>query len=211
MNIFLQSTLERLYGAFLVYGVLLAVLIYIIRKQIKNPANDPLRVIVKWVITLAVVTFMIYSTVMANDRGALLVVFILLVFPVSVFLGLWWAPSISEWVASPITNALTGDARKSYNRPEYGVANARRKRGQYTKALEAVDEELVKHPGSFDGLMLKAAIEAENLRDLAAAAVTVQQAIADEEQFNYRLPVALNKMADWQLAIAGDPDAARRT
>ena len=70
MNIFLQFTLERLYGAFLVYGVLLAVLIYIIRKQIKNPANEPLRVILRWVVTLAVVTFMIYATVTANDRGA---------------------------------------------------------------------------------------------------------------------------------------------
>jgi len=200
-----------LYGAFLVYGVLLAVIIYIIRRQIKNPDNEPLKVIVKWVVTLAVVAFMIHATVRANDRGALLIVFIFLLLPGSILLGLWWTPAISDWVASPITNALTGDSRESYNKPEYGIANARRKRGQYVEAIEAVDEQLVKHPGNFDGLMLKATIQAENLGDLPAATATIQETLSDPEQLNYRLPVALNKMAEWQLAIAGDPDAARRT
>tara|TARA_B100000749_G_scaffold74866_1_gene56117 strand:- start:456 stop:1694 length:1239 start_codon:yes stop_codon:yes gene_type:complete len=207
----MQTTFERLYGAFLVYGVLLAVIIYIIRRQIKNPDNEPLKVIVKWVVTLAVVAFMIHATVRANDRGALLIVFIFLLLPGSILLGLWWTPAISDWVASPITNALTGDSRESYNKPEYGIANARRKRGQYVEAIEAVDEQLVKHPGNFDGLMLKATIQAENLGDLPAATATIQETLSDPEQLNYRLPVALNKMAEWQLAIAGDPDAARRT
>lgn len=211
MIMLMQTTFERLYGAFLVYGVLLAVVIYIIRRQIKNPDNEPLKVIVKWVVTLAVVAFMIHATVRANDRGALLIVFIFLLLPGSILLGLWWTPAISDWIASPITNALTGDSRESYNKPEYGIANARRKRGQYVEAIEAVDEQLVKHPGNFDGLMLKATIQAENLGDLAAAAATIQETLSDPEQLNYRLPVALNKMAEWQLTIAGDPDAARRT
>ena len=211
MIMLMQTTFERLYGAFLVYGVLLAVVIYIIRRQIKNPDNEPLKVIVKWVVTLAVVAFMIHATVRANDRGALLIVFIFLLLPGSILLGLWWTPAISDWIASPITNALTGDSRESYNKPEYGIANARRKRGQYVEAIEAIDEQLVKHPGNFDGLMLKATIQVENLGDLAAAAATIQETLSDPEQLNYRLPVALNKMAEWQLTIAGDPDAARRT
>ena len=211
MIMLMQTTFERLYGAFLVYGVLLAVIIYIIRRQIKNPDNEPLKVIVKWVVTLAVVAFMIHATVRANDRGALLIVFIFLLLPGSILLGLWWTPAISDWIASPITNALTGDSRESYNKPEYGIANARRKRGQYVEAIEAVDEQLVKHPGNFDGLMLKATIQAENLGDLPAATATIQETLSDPEQLNYRLPVALNKMAEWQLTIAGDPDAARRT
>ena len=211
MIMLMQTTFERLYGAFLVYGVLLAVVIYIIRRQIKNPDNEPLKVIVKWVVTLAVVAFMIHATVRANDRGALLIVFIFLLLPGSILLGLWWTPAISDWIASPITYALTGDSRESYNKPEYGIANARRKRGQYVEAIEAIDEQLVKHPGNFDGLMLKATIQAENLGDLPAATATIQETLSDPEQLNYRLPVALNKMAEWQLAIAGDPDAARRT
>jgi len=211
MSLLLQSTMGRVYSAILVYGVLAAVVVYIIRKQLKNPDNDPVKVIVKWTVTVAIVAFGVYATLWSNDRASLLVVFIFLLLPGSVIMALWWTPEISEWMASPITNALTGDSRISYNKPEYGVANARRNRGQYVEAVEAVDEELTKHPGNFDGLMLKASIQAENLGDLEAATETVQEAIEGEEQLSYRLPVALNKMADWQLAVAGDPDAARRT
>ena len=211
MSLLLQSTMGRVYSAILVYGILAAVVVYIIRKQVKNPDNDPVKVIVKWTVTVAIVAFGVYATLWSNDRASLLVVFIFLLLPGSVIMALWWTPEISEWMASPITNALTGDSRISYNKPEYGIANARRNRGQYVEAVEAVDEELAKHPGNFDGLMLKASIQAENLGDLEAATETLQEAIEGEEQLSYRLPVALNKMADWQLAVAGDPDAARRT
>ena len=211
MSLLLQSTMGRVYSAILVYGILAAVVVYIIRKQVKNPDNDPVKVIVKWTVTVAIVAFGVYATLWSNDRASLLVVFIFLLLPGSVIMALWWTPEISEWMASPITNALTGDSRISYNKPEYGIANARRNRGQYVEAVEAVDEELAKHPGNFDGLMLKASIQAENLGDLEAATETVQEAIEGEEQLSYRLPVALNKMADWQLAVAGDPNAARRT
>ena len=211
MSLLLQSTMGRVYSAILVYGVLAAVVVYIIRKQLKNPDNDPVKVIVKWTVTVAIVAFGVYATLWSNDRASLLVVFIFLLLPGSVIMALWWTPEISEWMASPITNALTGDSRISYNKPEYGIANARRNRGQYLEAVEAVDEELAKHPGNFEGLMLKASIQAENLGDLEAATETLQEAIEGEEQLSYRLPVALNKMADWQLAVAGDHNAARRT
>ena len=210
MILLLQSILERVYGAFLVYGVFIAVVIYFIRKQIKKPDKDPLKVIVKWTVSLMVLTFMGFSALTAKGLS-FLIVFIVIILPGSILLGLWWTPAISEWMASPITNALTGDSRLSYNKPEYGVANARRNRGQYLEAVEAVNEELAKHPGNFDGLMLKASIQAENLGDLESATETVQEAIECEKQLSYRLPVALNKIADWQLRLAGDPGAARRT
>ncbi len=189
MILLLQSILERVYGAFLVYGVFIAVVIYFIRKQIKKPDKDPLKVIVKWTVSLMVLTFMGFSALTAKGLS-FLIVFIVIILPGSILLGLWWTPAISEWMASPITNALTGDSRLSYNKPEYGVANARRNRGQYLEAVEAVNEELAKHPGNFDGLMLKASIQAENLGDLESATETVQEAIE---------------------CVAGDPGAARRT
>ena len=207
MTLLMQITSERLYWALLVYGVLLAVIVYIIWRQIKNPDNEPGKVILKWIVTLAVVGFMIHAAFTVN----ILVAFIFLLLPGSILLGLWWTPEISNWMVSSLTNSLTGNSRESYNKPEYGIANARRKRGQYVEAIAAVDEQLIKHPENFDGLMLKAAIQAENLGDLSTAAATIQETLSDPKQLNYRLPVALNKMAEWQLAIAGDPVAARRT
>ena len=207
-----QSTLERLYWAFLVYGILLIVLIYFIWKQIKNPNNDPAKVIVKWVITLTAVPLIFFAAARSGGGMGLIMVLGVIAIPISLLLGLMWTPAIGNWVASPLTNALTGDLSVSYNKPEYGIATARRKRGQYLEAIEAVEAQLAKYPGNFDGLMLKATIEAENLGDLTAAAATIQETLGDDQgQLNYRLPVALNKMAEWQLTIAGDSDAARRT
>ena len=212
MTMLVQSTLERTYWAFLVYGILLIVLIYFIWKQIKNPNNDPAKVIVKWVITLTAVPLIFFAAARSGGGMGLIMVLGVIVIPISLLLGLMWTPAIGNWIASPLTNALTGDSRVSYNKPEYGIASARRKRGQYLEAIEAVEVQLAKYPGNFDGLMLKATIEAENLGDLAVAAATIQEALGDDQgQLNYRLPVALNKMAEWQLTIAGDSDAARRT
>ncbi len=210
MIMLMQGTLERTYWAFLLFGVLLIPLLYFIWKQIKNPNNDPVKVIVRWVITLMAVFFAFYGP--AQSGGGIGLIFVLLLMiPCLVLIGLMWAPAIGNWVASPITNAMTGDSRESYNKPEYGIAIARRKRGRYVEAIEAIDVQLAKYPGNLDGLMLKATIEAENLGDLSAAAATIQETLSDQGQLNYRLPVALNKMAEWQLTIAGDPDAARRT
>ena len=210
MIMLMQGTLERTYWAFLLFGVLLIPLLYFIWKQIKNPNNDPVKVIVRWVITFVAVFFVFYGP--AQSGGGIGLIFVLLLMiPCLVLIGLMWAPAIGNWVASPITNAMTGDSRESYNKPEYGIAIARRKRGRYVEAIEAIDVQLAKYPGNLDGLMLKATIEAENLGDLSAAAATIQETLSDQGQLNYRLPVALNKMAEWQLTIAGDPDAARRT
>ena len=210
MIMLMQGTLERTYLAFLLFGVLLIPLLYFIWKQIKNPNNDPVKVIVRWVITLMAVFFVFYGP--AQSGGGIGLIFVLLLMiPCLVLIGLMWAPAIGNWVASPITNAMTGDSRESYNKPEYGIAIARRKRGRYVEAIEAIDVQLAKYPGNLDGLMLKATIEAENLGDLSAAAATIQETLSDQGQLNYRLPVALNKMAEWQLTIAGDSDAARRT
>ncbi len=99
----------------------------------------------------------------------------------------------------------------AYEGPAYGQALANRKRGRYDDAVEAVEAQLERYPGDFDGLMLKASIQAENLDDLLAAITTIQETLDDPEKMRFNLPVALNKIADWQLTIAGDAPAAKRT
>ena len=81
MILLLQSTLERVYGAFLVYGVFIAVVIYFIRKQIKKPDKDPLKVIVKWTVSLMVLTFMGFSALTAKGLSFLIVFIVAAVQP----------------------------------------------------------------------------------------------------------------------------------
>ena len=201
---------ERLFGLVLIGGVSLAVVIYIIRKQLRNRQNDPVKVIGLWVLSFVVFLGIAYSAVAAHEGIALL--FVLLVsLPIAIFLGLAWTPTIVNTLVSPLTTALSGDDTVAYEGPAYGQALAKRKRGQYEDAVEAVEAQLEQYPGDFDGLMLKASIQAENLDDLPAAVATIQETLEDPGKVRFNLPVALNKMADWQLTIAGDASAAKRT
>ena len=206
----LVATAERLFGLILIGGVGLAVVIYIIRKQLRNPQNDPLKVIGLWVLSLVVFVGISYSTVAAQEGFALLFV-LLVALPIAVLLGVAWTPAIANMLVSPLTTALSGDDTEAYGGPCYGQALAKRKRGRYEDALEAVETQLEQYPGDFDGLMLKAAIQAENLDDLPAAMTTIQETLDDPEKVRFNLPVAFNKLVDWQLTIAGDATAAKRT
>ena len=206
----LEATAERLFGLILMGGVGLAVVIYIIRKQLRNPQNDPVTVIGLWVLSFVAFFGIAYSAVAAQEGFALILVLLVAVL-IAVLLGLAWTPTIANTLVSPLTTALSGDDTEAYEGPAYGQALAKRKRGQYEDAVEAVEAQLEQYPGDFDGLMLKASIQAENLDDLPAAVATIQETLEDPGKVRFNLPVALNKMADWQLTIAGDASAAKRT
>ena len=206
----LEVAAERLFGLVLIGGVSLAVVIYIIRKQLRNRQNDPVKVIGLWVLSFVAFFGIAYSAVAAQEGFALILVLLVAVL-IAVLLGLAWTPTIVNTLVSPLTTALSGDDTVAYEGPAYGQALAKRKRGQYEDAVEAVEAQLEQYPGDFDGLMLKASIQAENLDDLPAAVATIQETLEDPGKVRFNLPVALNKMADWQLTIAGDASAAKRT
>ena len=206
----LEVAAERPFGLVLIGGVSLAVVIYIIRKQLRNPQNNPVKVIGLWVLSFVVFLGIAYSAVAAQEGLALLFVLLVAV-PIAFLVGLAWTPTIANTLVSPLTTALSGDDTAAYEGPAYGQALAKRKRGQYEDAVEAVEAQLEQYPGDFDGQMLKASIQAENLDDLPAAVATIQETLEDPDKVRFNLPVALNKMAYWQLTIAGDASAAKRT
>ena len=128
---------ERLFGLVLIGGVSLAGVIYIIRKQLRNRQNDPVKVIGLWVLSFVVFLGIAYSAVAAREGIPLLFVLLVSV-PIAIFLGLAWTPTIANTLVSPLTTALSGDDTAAYEGPAYGQALAKRKRGQYEDAVESV-------------------------------------------------------------------------
>ena len=63
----LEATAERLFGLVLIGGVSLAIVIYIIRKQLRNQQNDPVKVIGLWVLSFVVFLGIAYSAVAAPE------------------------------------------------------------------------------------------------------------------------------------------------
>ena len=131
----LEATAERLFGLALIGGVSLAVVIYIIRKQLRNRQNDPVKVIGLWVLSFVVFFGIAYSAIAAQEGIALIFVLLVAV-PIALLLGLAWTPTIANMLVSPLTTALSGDDTVAYEGPAYGQALAKRKRGQYEDAVE---------------------------------------------------------------------------
>jgi hypothetical protein len=94
--------------------------------------------------------------------------------------------------------------------PMYGRAVAKLKFGKYSEAEWEIIHELENCEDDFDGWMMLADLYANQFRDVAEAEQTVLEICDQPKTTAPQLSVALHRLADWHLKLAGDPDAARR-
>lgn len=93
----------------------------------------------------------------------------------------------------------------------YAKAVGRMKRGHYAEAEAAVIAELEKREDDAEGWMMLATLYAENFHDLQGAEATVRELIEQPNLTPFQISQALNRLADWQLKLGREPQAARRT
>lgn len=95
--------------------------------------------------------------------------------------------------------------------PVYARAIARMKFGKYTEAEWEIIHELEQCEDDFEGWMMLADLYANHFRDLPGAERTILE-LCEQPTINAsQLSVALHRLADWQLKLARDPAAARRS
>jgi hypothetical protein len=82
--------------------------------------------------------------------------------------------------------------------------------GKYSEAVWDIIRELEKSENDFDGWMMLADLYANHFSDIPEAERTVLEMCDQPSLTPSQLSIALHRLADWQLKIAGDPDAARR-
>jgi tetratricopeptide (TPR) repeat protein len=129
----------------------------------------------------------------------------------SIVFSLLWAPSLGAWLVEPLTRAFDGGSEPPAPAPAYSVALARRHKGDFAGAIAAVRDQLQKFPADSEGQMLLASIQAENLHDLDAAALTLERFINQKHHTPRDISFALTTLADWQFELARDHEAARET
>ncbi len=95
--------------------------------------------------------------------------------------------------------------------PMYARAIARMKFGKYTEAEWEIIRELEKSEDDFEGWMMLADLYANHFNDLKEAEQTVLEICDHPKTTPSDLSVALHRLADWQLKLAEDPQAARRS
>jgi len=135
---------------------------------------------------------------------------LLLVLPIAVC-GIMWIPNVFSILIKPLTNAFDGGDEEAEMKPFYFIAEVKRRKGLYQEAVAAVREQLEKFPGDVEGMMKLAALQAEDLRDLPAATATLNELLQQPDLPSNKTVAALHALADWQLNLGRDPEAARAT
>lgn len=202
-------------GAFLLglVGLIIGALIagWVVWKTIIK-SEDPGRVAYKWVASGVILCILVYGATKLGKfgyAGAFGGPIIAAAF--GVLLGALWAPHIGGLIAKPFTSFYDGGEAEPELRPFYSIARAKQKRGLYIEAMTEVHKQLQQFPGDYEGLMLLAEIQGDNLKDNDEAQRHVQAILQTEGIAARNVVFALNRSADWHLQLAGDRETARET
>ncbi|MCL5097187.1 MAG: tetratricopeptide repeat protein [Candidatus Omnitrophica bacterium] len=191
----------------LVFGVALWFVGKLAYRTLERSA-DPARLAFKWIISVLLFGFAVkVITPIALENPFIGIPFLAII---GLIVGIIWAPSIAAIIAKSVTIAIDGGLVEPEARPFLSVAQAKRKRGQYREAIAEVERELARFPNDFPTQMLLAEIQAEDLKDLPTARDTLNRILQQEGHAQKNIAYTLNRLADWELKIGQNPDAARQ-
>lgn len=202
----MERTYHLIRGLLILLGLLVLV-IWWMRRSLRR-SEEPARLVGQWIISaglLALLFFVVVPIALTSPFFG-----VPLVAGVAVILGVIWAPSVAETVITPLTNIFDGGVPENTPQPLYSMVEAKRKRGNYQEAIAEIEKELESFPSDYPGLMLLAEIQAEDLKDLAAAQSTIERLLQQEGHAPKNIVFALNRLSDWHLKLGNDPSAARR-
>jgi tetratricopeptide (TPR) repeat protein len=120
-----------------------------------------------------------------------------------------WRHSLIDIIANPLSSVFDGGNEPPEPKPYYSVALAKRKLNQPLEAIIEVRKQLAKFPNDFEGVMLLAGIQAEDLKDLPGAEITLDNFCNAPGVPPKQAAAAMNHLADWHLKLAQDTETAR--
>ncbi len=171
-------------------------------------AEDPARMLFKWVLTALTLAFMLLKVApMMNTAPGSALVFIGFC---GIVMTITWRYQIGALVARPFASLYDGGSTEPDPHPFYSVALAKRKKGLYLESIAEVRKQLERFPTDLEGQLLLAEIQAEDLKDLDAAKLTIHQLVTQPGHAPKNIVFALYSLADWQLRFAHDREAARQ-
>jgi tetratricopeptide (TPR) repeat protein len=175
-------------------------------------SDDPARLIFKWVLTgglIGVVIWMVGPMVAGGDYAAAFVG-VPMCAVVGLALTIIWRHNLAGMIAKPFGDLYDGGSVEPIPHPAYSTAQSNQKRGKYLEAIAEIRKQLDRFPTDVEGQLLLAQIQAEDLKDLAAAELTIQRFCDQPGHAPPNIAFALYSMADWHLKVGRDREAAQR-
>jgi tetratricopeptide (TPR) repeat protein len=203
-----SQTMEIIRGTLLLVAALAALGFFMARSLRRT--EDPARLVVKWVVTGLVAFFIAWKLLpLADNGGGDAWIAVVLGLVCGLILAATWRHSIGDFIAKPFEVLYNGGDVAPEPRPFYSVARTRQKQGKYLEAITEIRRQLDRFPTDLEGLMLLAQIQAEDLKDLPGAEITIERLCA-QKHAPQNIAYALHSMADWHMKIGQDREAARR-
>jgi tetratricopeptide (TPR) repeat protein len=187
--------------------IAVAFMAWLMWRWVKN-SDEPLVLVIRWIITAVVLGFVYNYAAHAHDEFSM-IAGVLLGAVGGVIMIFVWRERFCGFVGDQIASFYTGGSQQVDPAPCYSMAEAKRKKGKYLEAIADIRAQLERFPTDFTGWMLLAEIQAENLRDVAAAHDTIEEILRQEGHAPKNIAFALTREADWCLKLTKDREAAR--
>jgi tetratricopeptide (TPR) repeat protein len=191
-------------GAFL-----MAFIGWVCFRTFKN-SEDPPKLILKWIFSVAVVGFMFKVAVPEFEKGGHDAIHGLSwTLICGLAMAITWRHSLIEIIVKPFASLYDGGNEEPELKPYYSIAISKRKQGKFLEAVVEIRRQLARFPNDMEGVMLLAGIQAEDLKDLPGAEITLNHFCDQPDAPPKQVAAALTQLADWQLKLAQDADSAR--
>lgn len=166
--------------------------------------------VVKWIVTAPVILAIWKVAIPAFAAGGYSAIFgLLLTLFCGGILAVLWTGSVTDMAAKPLADLFDGGTTPPDPKPYYSIAISKRKRNKPLEAVVAIREQLAKFPNDFEGVSLLANIQAEDLKDLPSAEMTLNHFCEWEKAPPRQVAAALAQLADWHLKFNQDGPSAR--
>jgi len=171
---------------------------------------DPLRLVLKWVFTAAVVWFEVTVALPSFAKGGSDAFYgVIIGLFCGLALAITWRHSLVDLIANPIGSLYDGGREEVEPKPLYSIAVTKRKLNRPLEAIVEIRKQLAKFPNDFEGVSLLASIQAEDMKDLPGAEITFSHFCERPEAPPSQVAAAWSQLADWHLKLAQDADSAR--
>lgn len=173
-------------------------------------SDDAAKLIFKWIFTAAMMALMIFWVVPQFKEGGFAAIAAIGLAGIwGIVMAITWRHSLIDLVANPIASLYDGGREEVEPKPFYSIANSKRKSNKPLEAIVEIRKQLATFPNDYEGVTLLASIQAEDLKDLASAEITLNHFVDRPEAPPKQVAAALTQLADWHLKIAKDVDSAR--
>jgi tetratricopeptide (TPR) repeat protein len=124
-------------------------------------------------------------------------------------MAILWRDSFIDIFANALGSLYDGGTVPPEPKPYYSIALSKRKLYRPLEAVVEIRRQLAKFPNDYEGVHLLAAVQAEDMKDLTGAEMTLNHFCDSPAAPPKQVAAALTQLADWHLKLAHDADSAR--